>query len=295
MQTYLAHLILLALVTGFVYSLLAIGINFVLNVVKIINWSMGEFYLLGGYVQYYVITLLLGPSLWWIAVPISMGTIAGVGAVYQRFVMKPMYSEGGEQKEEFATIITIITSIIIVNSLAMIFGAVYHAPPSYLGRIEFFGFTFDGNKIIALFSTIVIIALFFAGTKYTWTGKGLRACAQNRVAAKSAGIDVRKYDQIAFAIGVALAAGAGALLATVFPLTAQSGKISTMKGFQIIVIGGIGSILGGLVGGILLALFETTMSIVLESAYRDIYGFILMLIILLIRPQGLFGEIHREA
>jgi branched-chain amino acid transport system permease protein len=291
----IVYMIFLAFVTGFIYSLLAIGINFVLNVVKIINWAMGEFYLIGGYIQYYLITLLLGPSLWWLAIMLSMGSVAIMGAVYQKVLLKPMYSESGEKKEEFATIITIITSVLIINFLAWALGPTYHAPPPYLGIIDIFGMTIDGNKIIALFSTIVIIAVFLLATRYTWTGKGLRACAQNRVAAESVGMDLRKYDMIAFAIGVAFAAAAGALLASVYPLTAQSGKISTMKGFQIIVIGGVGSITGGWVGGILLALVEAIASILFISSYRDIYGFIFMLLILLIKPTGLFGEKQREA
>ena len=291
----LFHMIFLAFVTGFIYSLLAIGINFVLNVVKIINWAMGEFYLIGGYVQYYLITLLLGPSFWWLAIMLSMASVALIGAVYQKFLLKPMYSESGEKKEEFATIITIITSVLIINFLAWFLGPTYHAPPSYWGIVNFFGMTIDGNKIIALFSTIIIIAVFLVATRYTWTGKGLRACAQNRMAAESVGMDLRKYDMIAFAIGVAFAAAAGALLAAVFPLTAQSGKISTMKGFQIIVIGGVGSIMGGLVGGVLLALIEAIASVLFISSYRDIYGFIFMLVILLVKPTGLFGEKQREA
>ncbi|NHI84250.1 MAG: branched-chain amino acid ABC transporter permease [Candidatus Thorarchaeota archaeon] len=289
------HMIFLAFVTGFIYSLLAIGINFVLNVVKIINWAMGEFYLIGGYVQYYLIVLFLGPSLWWVAIIISMGSVALLGALYQKFLLKPMYSESGEKKEEFATIITIITSVLIINLLAWLLGPTYHAPPSYWGVVTFFGMSIDGNKIIALFSTILIIAVFLIATKYTWTGKGLRACAQNRVAAESIGMDLRKYDMIAFAIGVAFAAAAGALLAAVFPLTAQSGKISTMKGFQIIVIGGVGSIMGGLVGGVLLAMIEAIASVLFVSSYRDIYGFIFMILILLVKPTGLFGEEQREA
>lgn len=293
--TTLLHMIFLAFVTGFIYSLLAIGINFVLNVVKIINWAMGEFYLIGGYIQYYLITLLVGPSLWWLAIMLSMGSVAILGALYQRFLLKPMYSESGEKKEEFATIITIITSVLIINFLAWSLGPTYHAPPSYWGIVSFFGLTVDGNKVIALFSTIVIIAIFLLATRYTWTGKGLRACAQNRVAAESVGMDLRKYDQIAFAIGVSFAAAAGALLASVFPLTAQSGKISTMKGFQIIVIGGVGSITGGLVGGILLSFIEAIATILFISSYRDIYGFIFMLLILLVKPTGLFGEQVREA
>jgi branched-chain amino acid transport system permease protein len=288
------HMIFLAFVTGFIYSLLAIGINFVLNVVKIINWAMGEFYLIGGYIQYYLITLLVGPSLWWLAVMLSMASVAIIGALYQRFLLKPMYSESGEKREEYATIITIITSVLIINFLAWFLGPTYHAPPAYWGIINFFGMTVDGNKVIALFSTIIIIAIFLLATKYTWTGKGLRACAQNRVAAESVGMDLRKYDQIAFAIGVSFAAAAGALLASVYPLMAQSGKISTMKGFQIIVIGGVGSITGGLVGGILLAMIEALASVLFISSYRDIYGFIFMLLILLVKPTGLFGEQHRE-
>src|SRR6202011_3759882 len=129
----------------------------------------------------------------------------------------------------------------------------------------------------------------------SWLGLALRAAAQSRVGAQTAGVDVFRLDQVAFGIGVGLAGIAGALLAPVFLVFPTNGVVTTTKGFEIIVIGGVGSIPGALIAGVLLGVAESLGSTLIASAYQNAYGFVLLLLVLLIRPSGLFGERIRQA
>jgi len=135
--------------------------------------------------------------------------------------------------------------------------------------------------------------LFAVVIKWTWVGRALRGSAQNRVGIQTAGIDVLRLDMVAFGVGVALAAAAGALLAPDFLVYPENGAFSTFKGFEIIVIGGLGSLLGSIVGGVLLGVIEALGSVFLSAAFKDLYGFLLLLILLVFRPTGLFGERER--
>jgi branched-chain amino acid transport system permease protein len=146
---------------------------------------------------------------------------------------------------------------------------------------------------VALIATLILLALFAVVIKRTWVGRALRGSAQNRVGIQTAGIDVLRLDMVAFGVGVALAAAAGALLAPDFLVYPENGAISTFKGFEIIVIGGLGSLLGSIVGGVLLGVIEALGSVFLSAAYKDLYGFLLLLILLVFRPTGLFGERER--
>ena len=128
---------------------------------------------------------------------------------------------------------------------------------------------------------------------YTWLGRAFRASSQNRVGVQTAGINVLRIDQIAFALGITLAGVAGALLAPVFNVFPENGAVTTMKGFEIIIIGGMGSLPGAAIGGLLLGIIESLGSVFIGSSLRNVYGFVFLIIILLIKPTGLFGEKER--
>jgi branched-chain amino acid transport system permease protein len=153
----------------------------------------------------------------------------------------------------------------------------------------------NGARLAAFLCALAAMALFWLLLKKTWLGLALRATSQSRVGAQTAGVDVLRLDQIAFGIGVALAGFAGALLAPVFLVFPTNGVVTTTKGFEIIVIGGLGSIPGALIAGVLLGIAESLGASFIASAYQNAYGFILLLIVLMIRPSGLFGEKLREA
>jgi len=284
----------LGVILGLIYCLMALGISFIFSVMKMINWAMGGFYMIGGYATYLTITLLVGPNLWYIAILISMAVVFIVGIVFQTILLKPMYSEIGERKAEYATIVTIAAAILMKNLIAVAVGPRFMTPPPYYPSQTVLGVPVDGTKIMALISTLFILIVFYIILKKTWTGRALLASAQNRLAAQVAGIDVEQMDKLAFGVGVAFAGAAGGLLAPVFPLYAGVGDISTLKGFVIIVIGGVGSLAGSVIGALMLGIVETLGGVLISSSFRDVYGFVAMVLILLLRPTGLLGEKTRE-
>jgi branched-chain amino acid transport system permease protein len=285
--------VLSGVVIGLIYSLMALGITFIYGIMKMINWSMGEFYMIGSYAQYALIATLLGPRRWWLALPLAMGAVFVLGLIIQRLLLRPMFVGVVERRDEYATIITIALMVFFRNLAIVVGGPNQYAPGDYAKPRMLGTLPISGNRFVALIATLVLLGLFYLVVKHTAIGRALRGAAQNRVGIQTAGIDVLRLDMIAFGVGVALAAAAGALLAPDFLVYPENGAISTFKGFEIIVIGGLGSIAGSIVGGLLLGVLEALGSVFISSAYRDLYGFVLLILVLVLRPTGLFGERER--
>jgi branched-chain amino acid transport system permease protein len=290
----IAQYVLSGVVIGVIYSLMALGITFIYSVMKMINWAMGEFFMIGSYVQYALIVTLLGPSRWWLALPVAMGSVFVLGLVVQRTLLRPMFVGGIERRDEYATIVTIAMMVLFRNLAIVLGGPNQYAPPDYARPVSLGPLPISGNRFVALVGTVVLLGLFFAVIRRTWIGRALRGAAQNRVGIQTAGVDVLRLDMVAFGVGVALAAAAGALLAPDFLVYPENGAISTFKGFEIIVIGGLGSILGSVVAGVLLGVIEALGSVFISAAYKDLYGFLLLIALLVFRPTGLFGERERS-
>jgi len=289
----LSQYVLSGLVIGVIYGLMALGITFIYSIMKMINWSMGEFYMIGSYVQYALLASVLGWSLWYVALPVAMVSVFLLGLLVQRFLLRPMYVGGVERRDEYATIVTIALMVLFRNLAIVLGGPNQYAPRDYARAMTLVTLPISGNRMVALIGTLVLLALFFLIIKKTWIGCAFRGAAQNRVGIQTAGVDVLRLDMLAFGVGVALAAAAGALLAPDFLVYPENGAISTFKGFEIIVIGGLGSIMGSIVGGILLGVIEALGSVFLSPAYKDLYGFVLLIGLLVFRPTGLFGERER--
>jgi branched-chain amino acid transport system permease protein len=291
----ISQYVLSGVVIGVIYSLMALGITFIYSVMKMINWAMGEFFMIGSYVQYALIVTVLGPSRWWLALPVAMASVFLLGLVVQRVLLRPMFVGGIERRDEYATIVTIAMMVLFRNVAIVLGGPNQYAPPDYARPVTLGTLPISGNRFVALVGTVVLLGLFFLVIKKTWIGRALRGAAQNRVGIQTAGVDVLRLDMVAFGVGVALAAGAGALLAPDFLVYPENGAISTFKGFEIIVIGGLGSILGSVVAGVLLGVIEALGSVFISAAYKDLYGFLLLIALLVFRPTGLFGERERTA
>jgi len=285
--------LLSGIVIGIIYSLMALGITFIYGIMKMINWSMGEFYMIGSYVQYALLASFLGWDRWYLALPLSMASVFVLGVVVQRFLLRPMYVGGIERRDEYATIITIALMVLFRNLAIVLGGPNQYSPKDYAKPTTLLTLPISGNRVVALVGALVLLALFYVLTRRTWLGRAFRGAAQNRVGIQTAGVDVLRLDMLAFGVGVALAAAAGALLAPDFLVYPENGAISTFKGFEIIVIGGLGSIMGSVVGGLLLGVIEALGSVFLSPAYKDLYGFVLLIALLAVRPTGLFGERER--
>jgi branched-chain amino acid transport system permease protein len=293
--TLLVQYVLAGLVIGAIYCLMAVGITFIYSVVRMINWAMGEFYMIGGYLQYLVLWSWLCPQRWYLGVILSAGATAVLGMAVQRVLLRPMFTGQLERLDEYATIVTIALTVLLRNLAIVLFGPYQFSPPDYLPPVQLGPLPLNGSRFAAFLGAVLLLGLFAVVVRRTWFGLAVRSVAQNRLGALAAGIDLGRTDMLAFGIGVGLAGAAGALLAPVFLVFPEAGALSTMKGFEIIVIGGLGSLPGSIVGGMLLGLVESLGSVVLSPAFRDVYGFALLVAVLAVRPTGLWGERVREA
>jgi branched-chain amino acid transport system permease protein len=291
----LAQTLIAGLMIGVLYSLMALGITFIYSIVRMINWAMGEFYMLGSYIQYVAVAYALGRDLWWLALLISTAGTFLIGRLIEPILIKPMHARPMERRDDYATVVT-IALLLMLRSLAVAIGGPNQYRPETNLPIMWVGpLPMEGARVAASVCALLALAVFWVVISKTWVGLALRAAAQNRVAAQTSGVDVFRLDATAFAIGVALAGLAGALLAPLFLVYPTNGVVTTVKGFEIIVIGGLGSIPGALIGGLLLGVVESLGAAFISSPYQNAYGFILVLLVLLVRPYGLFGERGREA
>jgi len=262
---------------------------------KMINWSMGEAYMIGSYIQYFLLLYLIPPAYWYIGVVISMIIMFIIGCLLELGLLKRMFIRVLERRDEYITVMTLAWVILFRNIMAYLYGPYVYSTPEYFSRVTMGTLPISGSRFMACIGTVVILAIFWYVIKYTWIGRAFRAVAQNRLGAYIVGINSHRIDTIAFGIGTALAGAAGALLAPVYLVYPTNGSIATMKGFEIIVIGGLGSIAGSVIAGILLGIVEIICSALISTSYRDIYGFVFLLLVLAIKPTGFFGEEERLA
>lgn len=274
---------------------MAIGITFIYSIMKMINWSMGEFYMIGAYIQWILVQQVFGWQYWFIGIPVSMAIVFLFGIAFQHAILKPMFVGGVERRDDYVTIITIACVVLFRNIAVVIYGPYVHSTPEYFPRTYFGTLPMSGSRLMAFIGTVIILGIFYYGIKKTWMGRAFLATAQNRLGTLVTGIDPMKIDRYAYGIGVALAAAAGALLTPVFMVYPLCGAVSTMKGFEIIIIGGLGSIMGSVVGGLTLGMVEIMGTAFINPSYRDLYGFVFLLVILAIKPTGFFGEVERVA
>ena len=291
----LVQTLISGLMVGVLYALMALGITFIYSIVKMINWAMGEFYMIGSYIQFVAVHVLFGPHYWWLAAAIAAAGTFLLGLLLEPILIKPMYDRPMQRRDDYATVVT-IALLLLLRSLAVALGGPnQYRPESDLPVVWIGPLPQEGARVAATACALVALVAFWLLVKKTWIGLALRAAAQNRLGAQTAGIDVWRLDAIAFAIGVALAGFAGALLAPLFMVFPTNGAVTTVKGFEIVVLGGLGSIPGALVGGVLLGLVESLGAAFISSPYQNAYGFLIVILVLIIRPNGLFGERGREA
>jgi branched-chain amino acid transport system permease protein len=289
-QTFISGIMI-----GVLYALMALGITFIYSIMRMINWAMGEFYMIGSYLQYMLVAFLLGPDLWWVAVLVSAAGVFVMGLFVQWSLLKPIFKKPPEARDDYATVVTLALLLMLRSLATGIAGPNQFTPGSNLPIVMVGPMPLAGARVAAFVFALVALGVFWAVLRYTWYGLALRATSQSRVGVQTAGIDVLRVDRVAFGIGVALAGLAGALLAPVFLVFPTNGLITTVKGFEIVVIGGLGSIPGALIAGVMLGLIESFGAAFVDSAYQNIYGFGLVLLILVLKPNGLFGERGREA
>jgi branched-chain amino acid transport system permease protein len=272
---------------GCIYILLATGLNLIFGVMKVVNFAHGEFLMIGAYITA-TIFFITGINPYAIIL-FSMLALIAIGAVVERLCFRPILGTG-KLNEIFLSIGLIY---IIQNGAAAIWGDEWQSIKSpYEGiTIPIGSLNVPLDYIIIMVVTAGILVGLFLFLKRTRTGREMRATSQNRKGAMLVGIDVERIDILSFGIGCALAAGAGTLwVVSGQVFNPYMGSIPAVKAFAIIILGGLGSIPGAIVGGLIYGIAENGAAYYFGGIWKDAVSFIILIIVLVIRPTGLFGE-----
>jgi branched-chain amino acid transport system permease protein len=251
-----------------------------------------------GAFTYSLLALWLGVPLW-LAIPSAIVVGGVVGVIVERLLIRPLYEKFGDwqaMRDEYAIIVTFGLSLFLVNLANQVFGPYPFRGPELtdVARFELGPMIIGGHRAVAGAVGVVVLGAAYLFIQHSFWGKQIRAVAQNRFGASIAGIDTRMVSMLVFALAGGLAALSGALLAPLFLATPDVGVLPALKSFVIVVLGGMGSPIGSLIGGLILGVLESLGALYISYTYRDTFAFVILILVLLLRPQGLFGERARE-
>ena len=280
------QLIISGFLTGGVYSLIALGLSLIFGVMKIINFAHGEMMVWGMYIAYTILILTgIDP---FFSLVVSAGVLFVFGYLIQRIVVNRII----EFPEAMQVIPMIGAALIFENGARLIWGPDYLSPASkfalsslWIGEVMI-----DVPRLFAFLISILITVLVLLFLKYANIGKAIRSAADNRLGALLVGTDVNRVYAVCFGIGTACVGAAGALLVPLMPLSPNAGPPFTMISFIIVILGGMGSLVGAMVGGLIVGVAESVATLFLPSTLKQVVSFSLMVLILVFRPKGLFGR-----
>ena len=285
MTTYL-NIIIAGLLTGAVYGLMALGLSIIFGVIRIVNFAHGEMMVLG---MYAVLILNehfgLDPLL---LVPVAAGLLFVFGYALQRTLINRFISR--PDHEQFVLLLAI--AILITSSTLMAFGPdarnvqVSYAYESY----EIAGLLFDKVRVLAALGAVAGVVALTAFFRFARTGKAIRACADNQIGARVVGLDVNRLYAITFGLGAACVGAAGALLLLLVDVEPYIASDYTLLAFIIVILGGLGSMPGALIGGLLVGVSEALSGFLIMPSLKSMFSFGLLILVLLMRPQGLMGR-----
>jgi branched-chain amino acid transport system permease protein len=272
--------------TGLVYGLMALGLSVIFGVVRVVNFAHGEMMTIAMYIALTLFSALhLDPLV--MLVPIAavlfvLGYALQAGLI-NSFISRPEHNQ-------FLLLIAI--AIIIVNGLLILFGPDSQNVQTAYGYQSFqYGpLIVDATKVYAASTAIVVAAVLFGFFRYTLLGTAIRACADNQTGAVVVGLNVKQLYALTFGIGAACVGAAGCMLLLIFDVTPSVGPGYTLLAFVIVITGGLGSMPGAIVGGVLIGLTEAIAGLLFTPSAKSMFVFAILVIVLLVRPQGIMGK-----
>jgi branched-chain amino acid transport system permease protein len=279
----LPQLLVNGLLLGGLYALIAAGLSLVFGVMRVINFAHGEFVMLGGMATYWLFALYgVNPLISFVVVLIGgllLGWAVQVLLIRRVVDAPPMMS----------LLLTFGMSFFLIGFGLFLWENIYRSVPAFGGSWRALGLAFPRMRIIAFGMSALLIGAVFGFLRRTRLGKALRATAQHDQVAMTCGIDVARMRAIAFAMGIGMATAAGALLVTISAIYPQVGAVYILKAFAIVVLGGLGSFAGALLGGLILGLTEVLGTFYISSAIGQASAYLVLLLVLVLRPGGLMG------
>jgi branched-chain amino acid transport system permease protein len=280
---FLQHL-LNGLVLGATYALLGIGLTLIFGIMKVVNMAHGELYTLGAYVSFGFVSLLGLNYFGSVLMAAAVGLVAG--AAIEWLLLRRRNLAAIDE----VMLIMIGVMIVMQNAELLAWGGVAKAVPSPFSQepIVFGAVSVSPIRLFVLGTALVLLVSFYLLIERSRLGLSMRATFQDKDAAKIVGVNVSRIYTLTFALGSCLAAVAGALLAPVFVVNPTMGDLASLKAFAIVILGGLGNLAGAALGGFALALIEEFGAGYISTAYRDAIGFLVILVVMVFRPQGLF-------
>jgi len=271
---------------GCIYILLATGLNIIFGVMKLVNFAHGQLLMIGAYIAFAAATAL-GLNAY-IAILVAMGVVALIGVGLERFTFRRVL--GTDKLNEIFVSLGLI--YVFENAAVLLWGnrSQQIASPFQGLQLSLGQVSIGYDRLLAISVVIVILIALFLLLKKTKIGLAMRATSQKSTASMLMGVNIEKVYIFTFALGAALAGAAGALYGIIFPFNPGIGALPTIKAFAIIIIGGLGSIPGAVIGGLLYGIAENTAVYFLGGIWQDAIAFALLIIVLVIKPTGIFGE-----
>jgi branched-chain amino acid transport system permease protein len=271
---------------GSIYALVALGFVLIFNAVNVVNFAQGEFVMVPAYVAVWMMTFLKLPFP--LVYLITLLFMAIFGVVFQRVAYYPL------RNRTFLPVIiaTIGVSIFLKNAAQITFGAEpFLMPrPTSANVLNFRGVCVDPQHVVIIVVTLILLVLQYLFFEKTSLGKKMQATAQDKEMARLLGIRVSVMIVVTFVYSSMLGAAAGILIGPIFYVSKEMGAMLGLKAFCSTIVGGFGSVPGAILGGLFLGVIEVFSSYYISSAYRDAFAFIMLILVLLFRPQGFFGE-----
>jgi branched-chain amino acid transport system permease protein len=279
------NVIIAGVLTGMVYGLMALGLSVIYGVVRVVNFAHGEMMTIAMYAVVVLFgALKLDPFL--AVLPVAAAFFA-LGYLMQAGLINPFIT----RPEHSQFILMVAVALIMVNALQMIFG-----PDARNIQVDYQLESFEVGKLLVdkarLYAAGVAVAtsgLLFAFFKFTTTGKAIRACADNYLGARVVGLNVRHLYAFTFGLGSACVAVAGCMMVLLVDVTPVLGPAYTLLAFVIVIVGGLGSLTGALAGGVLIGVSEALAGLFITPSAKSMVSFGLLILVLLLRPQGLLG------
>ncbi len=278
--------ILNGLISGSMYALIGSGIALVYGTMRVLNLAHGEFYMLGGYFTYYLIVQIgLAPI---VAIPLAVAIAFCLGMLIQKLTIEYLIVR---ENWAFTTIAaTLGLSIILQNAALLMFGEQFNTMPYYVSGVLAIGdIRLPWQRVLIFLVALATIGGMTWLLKYTRLGWSIRATSQDRDAAQVVGIPVRRVYMICFGLAAALGALAAAMLAPINAINPWAGMPILLKGFVVVILGGLGSFPGAIIGGLFLGVVEAVGVQLTSSEWRDVISFTLMIAVIWWRPWGVFG------
>ena len=266
------------------YSLIAAGVTLIFGVLHIVNFAQGAFLMLGAYMLYYVITLF-GFD-FYTAFVLAVLIVGGLAILTERYLYHRFWHHGAVLS---CLVVSVGLTQIMQNGALLVFGLYEKNVDSvFSGTINIFGLRYSLERFMLIVFAYLIIAGLMVFLNTSKRGQAMRAVAQDYDAARLLGINTRRIAMLGMFIGVGLAAVAGAIIAPVYSVSAYMGEFLMIKAFLVIVIGGLGSVPGALIGAFLIGMFES-FGTTYFGHITDVYLFVFVILVMLVRPTGLFS------